>query len=90
MPIRQYLYFDAIECLPECVLSTDEYKPPIPTEKSRYYSQEIVFGKDFQQRLGLTKYFLVCFYMIYAAEIRNMSCRLALVLLVVKCLKILL
>ena len=67
MPIRQYLYFDAIECLPEC-----EYKPLIPTEKSRYYSQEIIFGKDFQQRLGVTKYFLVCFYIIYAvAELGN-------------------
>jgi ubiquitin-activating enzyme E1 len=62
MPIRQYLYFDAIECLPERVLSTYEYERDLPTEKSRYYSQEIIFGKDFQHRLGEAKYFVVRFH----------------------------
>ncbi|CAF3290858.1 unnamed protein product, partial [Rotaria sp. Silwood2] len=68
-PIKQYFYFDAIECLPECVNDTSEtnanlstqsiFIPKLPTEKSRYYSQEIVFGEDFQHRAGQAKYFVV-------------------------------
>jgi ubiquitin-activating enzyme E1 len=67
MPIRQFFYFDAIECLPENV-----FQPPNETttesntvlrlpsrKKSRYYSQEIVFGEDFQEKLGKSKYFVV-------------------------------
>ena len=63
MPIKQYLYFDAIECLPESIVensNTDSIiLPDLPSEKSRYYSQEIVFGKAFQRRLGQAKYFIV-------------------------------
>ena len=64
MPIRQFFYFDAIECLPEKVHqgSDEDYKPSLPTNKSRYYSQEIVFGEDFQQRICQSKYFVVCFF----------------------------
>jgi ubiquitin-activating enzyme E1 len=67
MPIRQFFYFDAIECLPENVFqpsseATTESMPTpkLPTNsKSRYYSQEIVFGTDFQEQLGKSKYFVV-------------------------------
>ena len=69
MPIRQFFYFDAIECLPEDVFqspteaatTTTENKGSLrlPTKKSRYYSQEIVFGEDFQKALGGTIYFVV-------------------------------
>jgi len=66
MPIRQFFYFDAIECLPENVFQpsnevTTESStvPNFSSEKSRYYSQEIVFGKDFQEKLGKSKYFVV-------------------------------
>ncbi len=64
MPIRQFFYFDAIECLPENVFqpsneTTAPTVPRLPTKKSRYYSQEIVFGEDFQKELGNSKYFVV-------------------------------
>ncbi|CAF1279762.1 unnamed protein product [Rotaria sordida] len=66
MPIRQFFYFDAIECLPENVfqpsneITTESYMgPKLPTKTSRYYSQEIVFGEDFQEKLGKSKYFVV-------------------------------
>ena len=66
MPIRQFFYFDAIECLPENVFqpsneTTTESNiiPKLPTKTSRYYSQEIVFGEDFQEKLGKSKYFVV-------------------------------
>lgn len=63
MPIRQFFYFDAIECLPENVFQPSDEgftAPKIPTKKtSRYYSQQVVFGEDFQEKLGQTKYFVV-------------------------------
>ncbi|CAF1176997.1 unnamed protein product [Adineta steineri] len=62
MPIKQFLYFDAIECLPENVYqASDEmtFAPKLPTKKSRYYSQEVVFGEDFQQKICKSKYFVV-------------------------------
>jgi ubiquitin-activating enzyme E1 len=71
MPIRQFFYFDAIECLPENVFqpssettveaTTDpKTRPRLPRKKeSRYYSQEVVFGEDFQEKLGQVKYFVV-------------------------------
>jgi ubiquitin-activating enzyme E1 len=61
MPIRQYFYFDAIECLPENVFqaSDEVFQPKLPTKQSRYYSQEIVFGENFQEKLRRSKYFVV-------------------------------
>lgn len=54
-PIKQYLYFDAIECLPENGLTEDECKPL----NTRYDKQIAVFGKDFQEKLGNLRYFIV-------------------------------
>ncbi len=72
MPTNQFFYFDAIECLPENVcqpvamsisldetLSSECVIPCKDNKMSRYYSQEVIFGKDFQHQLGQLKYFLV-------------------------------
>ncbi|XP_054859377.1 ubiquitin-like modifier-activating enzyme 1 [Eublepharis macularius] len=59
MPITQWLYFDALECLPE------ENKDTLLTEENcspkhcRYDGQMAVFGSDMQAKLGQQKYFLV-------------------------------
>ncbi|CAG9863506.1 unnamed protein product [Phyllotreta striolata] len=56
-PIYQWLYFDAIECLPQDKDEiTEELAAPVD---SRYDGQIAVFGKDFQKRLGELKYFIV-------------------------------
>lgn len=54
-PIKQYLYFDAIECLPETDLTEDDCKPL----GTRYDKQIAVFGNAFQQRLSALRYFVV-------------------------------
>ncbi len=62
MPIRQFFYFDAIECLPENVFQPSNESIvtlKLPSKNSRYYSQEIVFGENFQEELGNSKYFVV-------------------------------
>jgi hypothetical protein len=68
MPIKQFLYFDAIECLPENVYQSvsmivnpnDQFLSKyFVSEVSRYYSQEIIFGENFQHQLGQLKYFMV-------------------------------
>lgn len=49
-PIYQWLYFDAIECLPpQDEEITEDQAAPIG---SRYDGQIMVFGKDFQKKLG--------------------------------------
>ncbi|KAL1141009.1 hypothetical protein AAG570_000935 [Ranatra chinensis] len=54
-PIYQWLYFDALECLFNQDLSEED----VITENTRYDSQIVVFGKDFQKKLGALKYFVV-------------------------------
>ncbi|XP_039403626.1 ubiquitin-like modifier-activating enzyme 7 isoform X7 [Mauremys reevesii] len=58
LPLAQWLYFDALECLPEqgTTLLTEESCAP---RGSRYDGQIAVFGADFQERLGRQKYFVV-------------------------------
>lgn len=51
MPIKQFFYFDTIECLPEKELTEEDCKPT----GSRYDRQIAVFGKKFQERLGSLK-----------------------------------
>lgn len=48
-PIYQWLYFDALEALPSEVI-TEELAAPTG---SRYDGQIAVFGKDFQEKLGI-------------------------------------
>uniref|UniRef100_A0A8D0CHC8 E1 ubiquitin-activating enzyme n=1 Tax=Scleropages formosus TaxID=113540 RepID=A0A8D0CHC8_SCLFO len=56
MPIRQWLYFDAIECLPETegALLTEE-----DCRNCRYDGQISVFGCKLQDELAKQRYFLV-------------------------------
>lgn len=57
MPIKQWMYFDAMEALPDTILPQDEVTPgPIP---SRYDGQIIVFGRDLQVALSEQSMFLV-------------------------------
>jgi len=57
MPIYQWFYFDAIECLPEdCSSLTEENCAP---SNNRYDRQVAVFGKQFQETLGKQKWFVV-------------------------------
>ncbi|XP_067417341.1 ubiquitin-like modifier-activating enzyme 7 [Emydura macquarii macquarii] len=57
-PLAQWLYFDALESLPEqgTVPLTEETCAP---RGSRYDGQIAVFGTDFQERLGRQNYFVV-------------------------------
>lgn len=57
-PIFQYVYFDALECLPadkDTVLTQESCAPA----DSRYDGQVAVFGKEFQKKMGSLNYFLV-------------------------------
>ncbi|XP_073985038.1 ubiquitin-like activating enzyme 1 [Rhodnius prolixus] len=54
-PVDQYLYFDAIECLPEEDISEDD----CVVKNSRYDGQTVVFGHQLQKKLGSLKYFVV-------------------------------
>lgn len=54
-PIQQYLYYDALECLPEADISEEDCAPI----GSRYDNQIAIFGKKFQEKLGSLKYFIV-------------------------------
>ncbi|XP_012269545.2 ubiquitin-like modifier-activating enzyme 1 [Athalia rosae] len=56
-PIFQWLYFDAIECLPADRSEMSE-EDACPTG-SRYDSQVAVFGKKFQSKIESLKYFVV-------------------------------
>ncbi|XP_068026605.1 LOW QUALITY PROTEIN: ubiquitin-like modifier-activating enzyme 1 [Melanerpes formicivorus] len=59
MPITQWLYFDALECLPEegkeALLTEEQCQP----RQSRYDGQIAVFGAQLQAKLGDQKYFVV-------------------------------
>ncbi|KAM9758223.1 ubiquitin-like modifier-activating enzyme 1 [Menidia menidia] len=56
-PLQQWLYFDALECLPEEEDCGKECS--FPSRGTRYDGQIAVFGSEFQQKLGMQKYFLV-------------------------------
>jgi len=58
MPIKQWLYFDAIECLPADAATklTESGCKPLNT---RYDGQAAVFGHDFQAHVGKQKFFVV-------------------------------
>lgn len=58
MPINQWFYFDSLECLPE-----EESNYPAPQTcqpmNSRYDRQIAVFGRDVQEKLANSRFFLV-------------------------------
>lgn len=56
MPIVQWLYYDAVECLPTEELPMEEYKPAQP---SRYDSQIAVLGKTLQAKIQALRLFIV-------------------------------
>ncbi|XP_051270143.1 ubiquitin-like modifier-activating enzyme 1 [Dicentrarchus labrax] len=56
MPLQQWLYFDAFECLPEV---EDQLAECSRLEGTRYDGQIAVFGSAFQKKLERQKYFLV-------------------------------
>lgn len=63
-PIYQFFFFDCRECLPEkpfenlnnSMCTVDDNTEP---NLRRYKSQIAIFGKDFQKKLGASKYFIV-------------------------------
>ncbi|KAL7891776.1 hypothetical protein AOLI_G00012520 [Acnodon oligacanthus] len=58
-PLKQWFYFDALECLPDqedSGLLTEEACAP---RSSRYDGQVAVFGADFQEKIKKQRYFLV-------------------------------
>lgn len=55
-PVKQWLYFDSLESLPESFKRTEELCAPVG---SRYDGQIAVFGKEYQEKLSNVKQFLV-------------------------------
>ena len=55
-PIKQFMYFDALEALPTNFKRTEELCAPTG---SRYDGQIAVFGKEFQEKISNVKQFLV-------------------------------
>lgn len=55
MPIRQFLVFDCMECLPSSLPSEEE----CTAVGSRYDGQIAVFGRSFQDKISNLRYFLV-------------------------------
>lgn len=56
-PIQQFFYFDAIECLPPSIASSDpsEFAP----RGNRYDGQVVVFGRELQDKIKNLSMFLV-------------------------------
>ncbi|XP_059588518.1 ubiquitin-like modifier-activating enzyme 1 [Alligator mississippiensis] len=59
MPITQWLYFDALECLPEEGKEEQLTEEQCRPRNCRYDGQIAVFGADLQEKLGRQKYFVV-------------------------------
>ena len=55
VPIRQWFYYDALECLPEGDLEEADCSPV----GSRYDGQIAIFGKTFQEKVLALNYFIV-------------------------------
>ena len=71
MPVKQWLYFDARECLPEDTSAlTEEICAP---SGSRYDGQVAIFGRDFQSKLTKQKYMVVGAGAIGCELLKNMA-----------------
>ena len=68
-PIKQWMYFDAVEMLPE-----EEDPALFQPQGSRYDSQTIVFGRDVQQKVLNLSYFLVGAGAIGCELLKNWAC----------------
>ncbi|KAK6224721.1 ubiquitin-activating enzyme e1 [Colletotrichum tabaci] len=55
-PIQQWMYFDSLESLPTSTPRTAELCKPLG---SRYDGQIVVFGRDYQEKIGNLRQFLV-------------------------------
>eukprot|EP00178_Gracilaria_changii_P019042 TRINITY_DN55469_c0_g1_i1.p1 TRINITY_DN55469_c0_g1~~TRINITY_DN55469_c0_g1_i1.p1 ORF type:complete len:1053 (+),score=173.13 TRINITY_DN55469_c0_g1_i1:419-3577(+) len=55
MPIRQFMYYDCMEALPEIMPSETECAP----RGSRYDGQIAIFGSEFQEKITNLKYFVI-------------------------------
>jgi len=55
VPIRQWFYYDALECLPQEDLDEEDCAPI----NSRYDGQIAIFGKKFQEKILNLNYFIV-------------------------------
>jgi len=71
MPIRQWLYFDALECLPEERAALTE--AACAPQGARYDRQVAVFGRQLQAKLGDLKYFVVGAGAIGCELLKNMA-----------------
>ena len=69
-PIVQWLYFDALECLPEEGSVKEDLAQPLGT---RYDGQIAIFGNDFQKKLASLKYFVVGSGAIGCEHLKNFS-----------------
>ncbi|XP_054711827.1 ubiquitin-like modifier-activating enzyme 1 isoform X2 [Uloborus diversus] len=69
-PIVQWLYFDALECLPEEGGVDESLAQPLGT---RYDGQIAIFGCDFQKKLADLKYFVVGAGAIGCEHLKNFS-----------------
>ena len=58
-PIKQWFYFDALECLQSVQSKSSLNEDEIILENSRYDGQISVFGNEFQRKLGNLRYFVV-------------------------------
>lgn len=58
-PVFQFLYFDALECLPQENRDEELTEQTCSQKNNRYDGQTAVFGESFQKKLGSLKYFLV-------------------------------
>ncbi|KAL5110204.1 Ubiquitin-like modifier-activating enzyme 1 [Taenia crassiceps] len=83
-PINQWFYFDAIECLPspwcKCGNGTVLSKEDLIPARDRYEGQCKIFGREFQDKLGDLKYFVVGAGAIGCEHLKNfammgVSCR---------------
>nr|CAB3267419.1 ubiquitin-like modifier-activating enzyme 1 [Phallusia mammillata] len=58
MPIKQFFYFDALECLPEEDISESSKSEAVQTD-GRYDGQTAVFGSEFQKKMSSQQWFVV-------------------------------
>ena len=58
-PIKQWLYFDALECLPEENADSVLTEATCAPANTRYDAQIAVFGRDFQEKFANSNLFLV-------------------------------